>query len=106
MKKSLLFFLATILLLLSQVHAQTDEGVFVRLLDVRVDPQTAVSWESGVKKIAAAARLIGNEFCCDWLFYRQGTFRYRIVFFSAGFGDLQAPESFAGHFSGTTLKKS
>jgi hypothetical protein len=93
--------LALIVLFATSARAQQDGGVYVRLLDIRVEPDDAMEWEAAVEAIAGAARESSAEFCCDWLLYRQGSFRYRVVFFSDGLGDLVTPEVFANAIAGT-----
>lgn len=76
-------------------------GVYVRLVTIEVDPADAPDWEATVQRIARAARQSNLESCCDWLLYREGPYRYRAVFFSEGFADLDTPESFGRAFAGT-----
>ncbi|MGE0555226.1 MAG: hypothetical protein AB7R55_17490 [Gemmatimonadales bacterium] len=81
--------------------AAQAEGVYVRLLDVRVEPSDAAVWEAAVEGVARAARVSQLEACCAWLLYREGPYRYRVVLFSDGLADLDTPESFAEAFAGT-----
>ncbi len=85
--------------------AQEHEGVYVRLLDVLVAPEDSRLWEAAVEEIAHAARLSELDSCCDWLLYRQGAYRYRVIFFSDGLSDLVTPEIFANAFIGTPGEK-
>lgn len=108
-KLSIIAFL--ILAMISVAASQTDKkqdsdkGVFVQLVKVRVNPGDIEKWEIAIGKLARAAEKSRVPEKVDWLLYRETPTNYHIVLISDSLAEMVTTGSFPTFFTGEESEK-
>ena len=110
MMRKISLFICLLLLLslpsritLAQESTFGELGVYVQLVSFKVKPEHSARWENAVARIAQSAKTSRLKY--DWLMYREGDFRYRMILFSDGLADITTFDSFVKAFAGTAGEK-